>query len=809
MIDKYLEYYQFHEKDADGNVVCLYCVVTKKGEKINFQIIEDYDVAKEYLREFAYDNELYTVDDLKKNNNLHLQTSNKEFRNLLKKKYNYDTSDVENFHDKVGQLLEADMPIDYEEVLNKKSKKKRKIIEKLKSIKMKKVKKLVVRLGIIASIGFLGFTGIKRGCSKGGTTQDLNVEDYNTDATQVDYEAQDPSMTGEVQDPNLSDEVQNSNVEDDVQNSNVEDDVQDPVDLEVNTLSSFQDYLDQSSKSVKKYMNNFKYNLGAFNGLARNYIDVPKNSRLGLDTSNYTAFQMALLGSDFGSYIDNVSTYWNYDDVYDAYLKTNDQLKQLATVQVQSSGFAKTLNGKERQKFYQKYEDMIIDLNKTTDESEKINKTEKLLSKIKKDFHMDDENYDPEELLRSDSKYIAVMPMVRTIYNKAENNNYENIPSADQMKKLSSAYKQVVSDNILYALSSINVDEFAIPSYEMYTDKIEDILKSVDLYVIDDVRSIKDTDLYKQSQKLPEKEVEVTPVLVEDNTVINETTDSIPVYTTDDTNYEYQDDTTSGNDYTESDTSNDNSEDKSEDNTIAVIEPSVTEEPTEDNENTDDITNDNNNSGDNTSTDDSQIIESEEDTANSMNDAINNGGYAETPDGWQIDDDYKIDGTDVIDGSVSDITIDDSNTDEEVPTVSEDSTTDENNYGIIESEEEYVAPSTDTVEDSTSNEESVITEEVPTYDDSFYSVDTTENDPVYQEEADVTTYQVDEPIAEDTYPVEQTVAALTQEQVIDQIVNYNANGINAIPVFNAADNTWRVEVIDTGAKEAEPMQYNM
>ena len=64
MIDKYLEYYQFHEKDADGNVVCLYCVVTKKGEKINFQIIENYDVAKEYLREFAYDNELYYLKNL-------------------------------------------------------------------------------------------------------------------------------------------------------------------------------------------------------------------------------------------------------------------------------------------------------------------------------------------------------------------------------------------------------------------------------------------------------------------------------------------------------------------------------------------------------------------------------------------------------------------------------------------------------------------------------------------------------------------------------------------------------------------------
>ena len=33
---------------------------------------------------------------------------------------------------------------------------------------------------------------------------------------------------------------------------------------------------------------------------------------------------------------------------------------------------------------------------------------------------MDSENYNPKELFRGDSKYIAVMPMVRSIYDEAK-----------------------------------------------------------------------------------------------------------------------------------------------------------------------------------------------------------------------------------------------------------------------------------------------------------------------------------------------------------------------------------------------------
>ena len=177
----------------------------------------------------------------------------------------------------------------------------------------------------------------------------------------------------------------------------------------------------------------------------------------------------------------------------------------------------------------------------------------------------------------------------------------------------------------------------------------------------------------------------------------------------------------------------------------------------------------------------------------------------------QMDDQYKQDGTNIIDGSVSDITIDDSNGSEEVPTTSEDTTN--NDYGVTESEEDYAAPAIDNEPETTTDEENTVTEEVPTY-----STDTTESEPVYDEPSSSTdtepTNQEEAPVYETEEPVleasaNQTKAGLTQEQTIDQVISYNTNGINAIPVFNASDNSWSVEVVDTGAKEVQPMQYNM
>ena len=802
-MDKYLEYYQFHEKDEEGNAICLYCTLKEENGKVAIQFIKNYDEALEELRNFAYANGITTTEDLKNDENLHLQVSNKDFRDMLKNKYNYDTSDIDNFNEYIKDY-EDDDSIDYEGVLDPEPVKKLSIIDKLKNLKIKGVKKLAVRLAIIASAGFLGFAGI-RGCSKKGTTDDLSTENQTETMETIDQQMIDAENEAK----------KNSQMADINPYLGKQDTVNAAT---INDLSTFETYLNQSCQITKDYMNAFKDNLASFNSVARNYIDSSKNSRLGLDTSNYTAFKMATLGERFGLLADNVSSYWYGDDLYNDYVKTNDQLKQLATVQKHRSGLAKSLDIAEQQDFYLKYEDMIIDLNTTADDNDKITKAENILNQIKEDFHMDSENYDPTTLLRSDAKYIAVMPMVRSVYDRAKNSNYENLPDDSKMHELSKAYRKVVKENISKALDSIDVKESITPSYEMYEEEIASKLSSLNLYVIDDERNIRDTELYKQNKTLPVKVIEVTPTPtpVADNSNIDiETIENtgaaevdIPTYSTTDDNYVYQEEAVNANDSTVDDTT-DNAEtvDDITDNTIS--ESPIADQIIESDEGTpsDTITND-----DNTVADDNQIIESEEDIANSMNDTINSGSYAESPDGWQIDDDYKIGDTNVIDGSVSDITVEEPAPTEEVPTTDETITTEENStvpdttdsYSeIIESEENYDAPAAqDAVEPST-NEESVVTEEVSTYDESEPIIDdTTDENQVTENASDITTY-------EEAIPVEQTVAKLDQEQAIDQVISYNANGVNAIPVFNADDNSWHVQVIETPVEEIKPVQYNI
>ncbi len=194
-------------------------------------------MALEELREFAYDNELYTDDDLKISNKLHLQTTNKDFRDLLKKKYNYDTSEIENFNDKIGQVEEVDLPINFSGILNNNPIKKINIIEKLKKLKIKGIKKLAIRIGAIATIAVLGITGIKS-CSKKGISEDLvTVESDTNSEDPVEYITQDPTPE------------ENINA-----GSN---------------LPVFQSYLNQSSEATRKYMTNFKKNLKSFNKIAK------------------------------------------------------------------------------------------------------------------------------------------------------------------------------------------------------------------------------------------------------------------------------------------------------------------------------------------------------------------------------------------------------------------------------------------------------------------------------------------------------------------------------------------------------------
>ena len=103
-MNKYLEYYQFHEKDEDGNIICLYCIVKSNDNKVDLQFISDYDEALEELRNFAYDNKIHNVDELKNSSRVHLQATNKEFRNMLENKYDFDTSNIDNFNEVIGHV---------------------------------------------------------------------------------------------------------------------------------------------------------------------------------------------------------------------------------------------------------------------------------------------------------------------------------------------------------------------------------------------------------------------------------------------------------------------------------------------------------------------------------------------------------------------------------------------------------------------------------------------------------------------------------------------------------------------------------
>lgn len=851
-MDKYLEYYQFREVDENGKDIYMYCTVKEKDGKITFSILRNYNDGLEELKKFANANKIYTTEDLINSDNLHVQMSNDDFRKHLEENYNVrinnksllnldgkrrifkreeidfakvlqeepesqkqgSTESLKNFKEGIddpktesddgnkeeiaeaeGEKTEAEeekteaeegadkvMP-EEPKFLASLEKIAKKVAEKL-NIKKLRIKKILIGLGIVAAVG----ASIKACGSKSGNTSDLYLDGatYSNSNSTEDDELQDPPIEYYDTEVTVTPEPTATTIPD-----------------------NFEAYLSsQGSDTTKEYMRSFKANLAKFNGFARNYIDVSKNSRLGLDTDNFTAYEMALLGSQFGKDVTNVSTYYDGDTVYKNYQKVNSVLKQLATVQTASSGFADTLTDSDQKAFYQKYENLIIDLNNTTNKDEKMAKAEKILSEIKTDYIVDSESYKKEDLFRSNPKYIATMPLIRSFYDRTKGCNYDNAISKDKMKELSTAYKEVVTENIFAARNSINVVENVTPSYEMYMKVIADDLNSQDLYVIDDERNIKDTALYQENKKLPAKEkvVEVTPTPTATpiptatpapvETSSNYTYyDSNDYYTYDDnSNYEYVDDSSTADEVFTPEL----------DDSVGVAEEEVVETPVEtpeeskeetDNSWSDQIIESDEGTGEITpepapdtttpevTVDDNQVFESEEEIVNDMNDTISNGGYAQVPDGWTIDDEYLIDGSNVIDGSVTDISIEPAETaTEEVPTYQEDTTT-QTDEVAAPAEENY-----DTV--SYSEPEEAAIEEVPIYDE-------TSDSDIYDE------------TAEESLDLEELAASADSASTVDQIVAYNESGINAIPVYDKETNTWHVEVIDDTNQEVKTTQYNI
>ena len=476
-MNNFIEYYQFHEKDKDGNDVCMYCFVKLNAGNITFHFTDDFGEAVNELREFAYSNNIYNPADLLESDKLHLQVSNQNFRDFLWKKYRCTTEAVNNFHDSIGEDIVVPNKLDFATILNskavingspeneeenpKKAERKAKREARKKAIKEKGffgaikeklgnyiaengIKKFVIRAGLIfGAITALGVgAGKLKSCgSKSGTTDDLVVEYNNDDDNNYTYNKHiDPEQYAyDGQDPQ---DLVN-------QDKDVVDMV--PTVTPTTDYSKFDNCLANSDAVTKNYMNKFRYNLKNFNSLARNYVDSSKNSRLGLDTSDYTVLQMALLGENFGDNVTNVSKYWNYS--YEDYKQVNSQIKQLATVQKDTTGFSKVLKNADDQAFYEKYENLIIDLNRTTDDDEKIEKAETILAQIKEDFKLADDLTGKENLFRGNSKYIVTMPLVRSFYDRAKNCGYDNAIDSTEMAELSQAYKTVVRENITAALN--------------------------------------------------------------------------------------------------------------------------------------------------------------------------------------------------------------------------------------------------------------------------------------------------------------------------------------------------------------------
>ena len=68
-MNNYIEYYQFHEKDKDGNDVCMYCFVKLNAGNVTFHFTDDLQEAVNELREFAYSNNIYNPTDLLESKN--------------------------------------------------------------------------------------------------------------------------------------------------------------------------------------------------------------------------------------------------------------------------------------------------------------------------------------------------------------------------------------------------------------------------------------------------------------------------------------------------------------------------------------------------------------------------------------------------------------------------------------------------------------------------------------------------------------------------------------------------------------------
>ena len=56
---------------------------------------------------------------------------------------------------------------------------------------------------------------------------------------------------------------------------------------------------------------------------------------------------------------------------------------------------------------------------------------------------------------------------------------------------------------------------------------------------------------------------------------------------------------------------------------------------------------------------------------------------------------------------------------------------------------------------------------------------------------------------------DQVVASMTPDAVVDQVLSYNANGINAVPVYDANTGSWHTQIVDEPTQNENVSRISM
>lgn len=697
---KIVGFYQFHEVNQEtGELENLYCIV-EQDEKGNYtsRYIADFDQANIELVNFYRSMGYKSVDELLEDKeHFGRQLNNQIFRKKLEEVYGIDTSDTENFFEKLESLEEEEkLPI---KNLNVRNGFFHKLVNKIKQYK-KRVIAGVAAVAVIAGSIF--------GCH-------LNRESKTGDAVAI-------------------------------VDTNKEDDLEQEI-VSLTKEEEMNEMIENTyDEKIKSYMKNFRDRIFGFNKLASKYVD-SKNRTLGLTTGQLTAKDMAILGDQFGNTIDNMRDIKD-PSVYNTNFRDADKvITQASLLETTGSGLWSHFPDTEIAKFATKYESSIVALNQADTKDAKKKHTEDFLKMVEKDFGINKKDFNAKETLQNNKKLLAVMPIVKAFVLKAEN-SIKDTDFGNAFEKIEKAYNEVSEENIKKAIKSLTPTENS-NAYEDYMEKIKAAMEEKEIYPSLGVADLSSTKDYQEALKLPKIEnedniVSIVPVetpittpsplpVVEQPTVepigIESNYDDTPSYSyEDDSSYSSDPVDSEVPDYTTDDENFEYEGEKEEE--VPTETPEVTLTPDE--------------------ADDT--LQKEIDDANQ---AIDDGGKGKVPEDFEGAPGV-VDENGYFDGSIEDITTD--------------------NSGVVESEEE--------VDQNLTPQESTA--------DASYEVTESEENYATSDTTDVPVEEV--PVVEQEAP--------SVEAVAEQAVERMANGEDATIVYNVESGNYDVTVEPTVEEEA-------